>query len=314
MNNQHSPRVVLVTGAGRGIGEAIAMAFARAGDNLVLVSRTFPELVRVAKQACAYGVEALALGANVANYYEVRHAVKVAIARFGHIDVLVNNAGICGPVGPLADNNPCEWVDTILNNLAGTAFCMQAVLPYMIQRRQGIIINISGGGAVRPRPCFSSYAASKAAVVRLTETVAAEVLQYNIRINAIAPGIVNTRMLEPILAAGKKAGPEFTSARQQQLCGGHSAKDAAALALFLASPAASSITGRLISAVWDEWHSIADVLRGEPGSSICTLRRIDGREFLEQARPRAVSAPQSAPSIKSGREFGLPTGSRSIGP
>lgn len=271
-----------ITGAGRGIGEAIAHAFARAGANLVLLARTAAEIQRVAKATEALGVKTLALVADVSRRPDVQRAVAAALAEYGQIDVVVNCAGVYGPIGLLVDNDMEAWAEAIQINLIATAFCMHAVLPHMINRRKGVVINFSGGGAVSPFPRFSAYSASKAAVVRLTETVAEEVKEFNICVNVIAPGAVNTRLLDQVLEAGEKAGKEFyAKAKQQKQKGGTPPEKAAQLALFLASPVANGVTGRLISAVWDDWKSIPSQLRALGNSAMFTLRRIDGRQFTE---------------------------------
>src|SRR5437879_12317005 len=142
-----------------------------------------------------------------------------------------------------------------------------------------------GGGAVAPFPRFSAYSASKAAVVRLTETVAEEVKDSGVRINAIAPGAVNTRLLDQVLAAQDRAGQEFyAKALEQKANGGTPPELAAELAVFLASPAAAGITGRLISAVWDDWKSLPNQAQELKRSAMFTLRRIDGRQFAEVRR------------------------------
>ena len=147
--------------------------------------------------------------------------VTTAIARFNKIDVLVNGAGILGPIGLITETDPGIWTDTIRANLIGTYLCCAAVLSHMIAARRGKIINLSGGGAANPRPRFSAYASSKAAVVRFTETVAEEMKDFNIQVNAIAPGAVNTQMLDEILAAGEHAGEEtLAKARKQKESGG----------------------------------------------------------------------------------------------
>lgn len=276
-------QVAFITGAGRGIGEAIAKAFSQAGARVALLARTASEIGRVASEVNSEGGSALALTGDVSVLSHVEAAVAAALERFGQIDVLVNCAGILGPIGPLVDNSPQAWVETIQVNLIGTMLCLRAVLPHMISRRKGAVVNLSGGGSVTPFPRFSAYSASKAAVVRLTETIAGEVKEYGVRVNAISPGAVNTRMLDQTLAAGEAAGSDY-HARVVQIKaeGGTSPQQAADLAVFLASPEAAGITGRLISAVWDDWKSLPGRIAELSNSSMFTLRRIDGRHFDEK--------------------------------
>ncbi len=274
--------VALITGGGRGLGAAVAHAFAGAGSNLVLVSRTAREVDSVASACHALGVEALALTADVSRPEDVAHAVRATEKTFGRVDVLVNAAGIYGPIGPLVENDLHAWREAIAVNLLGTVYSIQAVLPGMIARGKGVVINFAGGGAVAPFPRFSAYSTSKAAVVRLTETIAEEVREQGIRVNAIAPGAVNTRMLDEALAAGERAGREFyRKSLEQKANGGTPPERAAELAVFLASPEGRGITGRLISAVWDDWRGLAGRSQELARSAMYTLRRIDGRNFTE---------------------------------
>lgn len=272
----------LVTGAGRGIGEAVAAALAGAGARLVLVSRTAGEVEQVAARLRAAGADATAVPGDVTCAADVDRAVGAAIGRFGRLDAVVNAAGVYGPIGPLAENAMEDWARAAEINLVGTARVMHRALRAMLPRGAGSIVNFSGGGAVAPFPRFSAYSAAKAAVVRLTETVAAEVAAAGVRINAIAPGAVNTRLLDQVLEAGERAGADFyRKALEQKASGGTPPERAAELAVFLISPAAAGITGRLLSAVWDDWRALAGRGGELGGSSLYTLRRIDGRQFTE---------------------------------
>ena len=277
-----SQQIVLITGAGRGIGAAMARAFGLAGADVVLVARTASEIRDLAKEIECHGAKALAVAGDVSSRSDVNKAVTVATAHFGRIDVLVNSAGVLGPIGPLTNNNSDAWIRTIEINLLGTMLCMQAILPQMTARRHGVVVNLSGGGSVTPLPRFSAYGASKAAVIRLTETIAEEVKEFGVRVNAISPGTVKTRMLDEVLAAGEAAGKEY-HARVSEIyaAGGVPPERAAELAVFLASPAASGITGRLISAVWDDWESLPSRKEEVAESALFTMRRIDGRQFVE---------------------------------
>jgi NAD(P)-dependent dehydrogenase (short-subunit alcohol dehydrogenase family) len=273
---------VVITGAGRGIGEAVALAFARHGANLALIARSPDEVARVARQATELGVTSIALPGDVSRRPELLAMMAAALERFGRIDVLVNAAGIYGPIGPFVENDLDHWRTAIEINLLGTVFASHAVLSHMLARRKGVILNFSGGGAVQPFPRFSAYATSKAAVARFTETLAEEVKGSGVRINAIAPGAVNTRLLDQVLAVGEIAGPAFyAKALEQKANGGTPPERAAELAVFLASPKCEGVTGRLISAVWDDWKSLPQQARELGCSSLFTLRRIDGRHFRE---------------------------------
>lgn len=268
-------KVAIVTGAGRGIGRAIALAFAREGADIVVFSRTLSEVEETANQIRALGRRALALRVDVSQKEAAENMVESALREFGKIDVLVNNAGILGPIGPLVENDPSHWVETIKVNLIGTFLCCKAVLPIMIKQGRGKIINLSGGGAAYPRPRFSAYGASKAAVVRLTETLAEELKEFNVQVNAIAPGAINTRIQGEILAAGEVAGEKaLAEARKARETGGTPPNVPAALAVFLASDESDGLTGKLISAVWDDWQSMGKRVSEIMSTELYTLRRV----------------------------------------
>jgi NAD(P)-dependent dehydrogenase (short-subunit alcohol dehydrogenase family) len=283
-----SGRVALVTGAGRGIGQAIALALADRGATLVVVDLAMDSLTETVALVRQQGSQVLAFAGDVANWRSVQAFVAEAHGEFGAIHVLVNNAGIQGPIGVLAENDVDAWRRTVEINLVGMFHCCKAVLPHMIKQGYGRIINSSGGGATAPRPNFSAYAVSKAAVVRLTETLAEEVRPYGIRVNAIAPGAVNTRMLDEVLAAGEAAGDELAAAQKRQAQGGTPAELAAGLVAFLASDASGDLTGKLISAPYDDWRTWdAQRIAELDHSPWYTLRRMDPhtlRPLMEQAK------------------------------
>jgi len=273
-------KVSIITGGSMGIGKAIASAFAKEGSDLVLTSRTEAEL-EVTKR----GLENSSLTrveifrADVSKPREVKDLVDFTLAKFNTIDVLVNCAGIYGPIGFVTDIDCEKWIQAININLYGTFLCVRAVLPTMIKNKAGKIINLSGGGATSPFPRFSAYSASKAAVVRLTETLAEEMKEYNIDINAIAPGAVNTRLLDQALAAGEAAGEDFLArAIKQKQEGGVPPEKVAELSIFLASSESDGLTGRLISLLWDRWKEIPQHLDDVMSSDIYTLRRIIPKE------------------------------------
>jgi len=270
-------KVAIVTGGGRGIGRAIAIALSGEGCAVVAAGRTPHETEETAGLIRGRSGAALAVTADVSQAADVEALVARTVESLGHIDILVNNAGIQGTIGPLVENDPVLWIQAIHVNLVGTFLCSRAVLPGMMKQRSGKIINLSGGGATAPRPHFSAYAASKAAVVRLTECLAEEVREYNIQVNAIAPGAVNTRMLREVLAAGVQAGEKAISEAQRQMSnGGTPAERAAALAVFLASAESECLTGKLISAPHDAWETWdRERLSKLSSSPWFTLRRID---------------------------------------
>lgn len=267
-------RFALITGGGRGIGEAIAQRFAAEGAQLALAARTADELVRVAESCRAAGAKVSVHVVDVSIRDQVERLVEAA----GPLDVLVNCAGTYGPIGPLPDNDMDEWERGLRVNLMGTVYACRAVIPGMVERGRGSIINLSGGGATAPLPNFSLYAVSKAAVARLTDTLAAELAGTGVRVNAIAPGAIDTRLQDDVLAAGDRAGELFPRMHTMRETGkGSTAIDVPArLALFLASDASAGLTGKLISAPHDPWVSWDSTkIESLNQSPWYTIRRLD---------------------------------------
>jgi len=268
-------KIAIVTGAGRGIGKAISLAYADEGANVIAISRTLSEVEETARQIRSTGKHATAIRADISNIGEVENAISFVIKEFGQVDILVNAAGIQGPIGPIVENDINHWIQTAQVNLIGTFLCIRMVLPTMMKQGYGKIINFSGGGATSPRPYFTAYAASKGAVAHLTESLAGELKGYNIQVNVIAPGAVNTKMLDQVLKAGLLAGEhEFKKAQEQLEKGGAPIEKPAKLAVFLASDESNGLSGKLISAVWDNWQHMASQISKIMSSDIYTLRRV----------------------------------------
>lgn len=272
-------KVAIITGAGRGIGRAMALAFARAGANLALASRTAAELEGAAEEVVAEGGVVAFRQTDVSRREDFEALVEFTLSQYGRVDVLVNNAGTYGPIGPFAETDLERWAEALQVNLGGTLNGCRAVLPLMIRQKGGKIINMSGGGATGPLPNFTAYGVSKTAVVRLTETLAEEVRGHNVQVNAIAPGAVDTRLQDDLLAAGERAGRELherMSRMRETGEGGVPPELAAELAVFLASAAGDKITGKLIAAPhdgWQEWDAARiEELASKPWF---TLRRMD---------------------------------------
>ena len=273
---------VILTGAGRGIGQVIARKFATEGATLALLSRTKEELEETLELIKSDSPSSIIVPVDISDEAQVKKVISLIKSRFKAIDVLINNAGIQHQIGKFHENDFLVWKQNIVINLFGTALLTHLVLPEMIKNKKGKIINMSGGGSTSPRPNFSAYAVSKTAIVRFTETLAEEYRENNIDINAVAPGAINTQMLEEVIAADIFAGQELSDAMKRKNNGGNDPNVAASLFAFLASDLSVGITGKLISAPWDPWeeHEFQQELKTK--KDLGTLRRIDNKTFFEK--------------------------------
>jgi NAD(P)-dependent dehydrogenase (short-subunit alcohol dehydrogenase family) len=272
-------RTALVTGANQGLGKAIAHAFVMAGANVFLCARDDAKLAEVQTELqgfCKTGQRVESMRADVSKRDEVDRLIAAALAVFPQIQILVNNAGVYGPKGAIDDVDWEEWVEAIEINLIGSILVARALLPHFRSQHYGKIIQLSGGGATSPLPFISAYAASKAGIVRFMETLAEEVKADGIDINSIAPGALNTRLLDEVLAAGPdKVGKSFYErSLKQKSEGGAPLERGSDLSVFLASAQSDGMTGKLISAVWDPWEQFPEHLDDLQKTDIYTLRRI----------------------------------------
>ena len=279
--NKHNfkNQVVVVTGGSGGIGKATAVAFVNAGAKVIIGGRDIKKLRAISKE-----IDCDFCQVNVENLKSVKKFVLKVVKKYKKIDVLINSAGIYGPIGQFHTNNLKDWEQAIKINLFGVVNVTHTVLPIMFKQKKGKIINLSGGGAVQPFPNFSAYATSKASVVRFTENLAKEYEKNNIQINAVAPGAINTLFLDQVIKAGeKKVGKDFyEKSLEQKKTGGDSPELAAELMLFLCSPNSFNITGKLIAAKWDGWKNFtAEQISKFNLKSDYTLRRIDNKYFKE---------------------------------
>jgi len=276
-------KVALITGANQGLGLEIAQHYIQAGAKVFLCARNQALLEeakasllklpntegRVASLVCDVSLES-----------DVTKVVEETVRQFGRIDILVNNAGVYGPKGSIDDVDWAQWVSAIQINLMGSVLMSRAVLPHFKRQKKGKIIQLSGGGATNPLPFISAYAVSKAAIIRFCETLAEEVREFQIDVNAIAPGPLNTRMLNEVLEAGpEKVGSTFyQKAMIQKEQGGAPLSKGAELAVFLAAQQSDGITGKLISALWDDWENFPSHKPQLNESDVYTLRRIVAKD------------------------------------
>ena len=274
-----SGRSAIITGANQGLGRVIAEHYVKAGASVLLMARDSKLLEQVREEISplARNGQKILIERGDVSIRESCDAVVARAAReLPNLSILVNNAGVYGPKGAIEDVDLDEWVRAIEINLFGTVYMCRAIIPTLKAAKYGKIVNLSGGGATAPLPRISAYAASKAAVVRMTDTLAEELKEWNIDVNAIAPGALNTRLLDEVLQAGpEKVGKAFFDrSMKQRNEGGAPMEKGAALAVFLAARESDGITGRLISAVWDDWQNLPKQRESIAKSDVYTLRRI----------------------------------------
>jgi NAD(P)-dependent dehydrogenase (short-subunit alcohol dehydrogenase family) len=272
-------RAAIITGASEGLGREIASEYVRGGASVVLCARDAERLERARleiDELASADQTVMAIPADVSDPAAVDRLMTLALERLGRVHVLVNNAGVYGPIGALESVNWQAWTRAIEINLYGSVLMARAVLPHFKRHRYGKIVQLSGGGATNPLPRIGAYAASKAAVVRFAESLALEVEAFGVDVNAIAPGALNTGMMNELLSAGPEAVGEDLYERMKKTAdeGGTPLARGAELAVFLGSAASDGISGRLLSAVWDPWSELPARREALKRSDVYTLRRI----------------------------------------
>jgi NAD(P)-dependent dehydrogenase (short-subunit alcohol dehydrogenase family) len=272
-------RGIVITGASQGFGKAVAQACLSEGAHVLLCARN-GEVLESAQQElsgqAATAQKVLAEQADVSDPEQVTRLIRRAIDELPGFCGVVNNAGVYGPKGLIEEVDWDDWSQAIAINLMGVVLVCRTVIPFFRQQGGGKIVNLSGGGATAPLPRLSAYAASKAAVVRFTETLAEETADAGIDVNSVAPGALNTRLLDEVLDAGpEKVGLSFYErAVRQKAEGGAPLEKGADLCVFLLSSLSNGITGRLLSAIWDPWDTLSDRRSELRKTDVYTLRRI----------------------------------------
>ncbi len=267
----------VVTGASQGLGLAITRVFLAEGASVLICARNGAELEAARQELDAeHPGKVFAERCDVGREADLDAFAASAARLMGGVDILVCNAGVYGPKGAIDTVDWAAWVQAIQINLTGTVYCCRAFLPQLRASSRGKILIISGGGATKPLPNLSAYAASKAGVVRFAETLAEELKPEGIDVNSIAPGALNTRLLDEVLEAGPGVVGEgfYQSAIKQRDSGGTSPELGGRLCAYLASAAGDGITGRLISAQWDPWERMESFKEEMRTTDVYTLRRI----------------------------------------
>jgi 2-deoxy-D-gluconate 3-dehydrogenase len=235
-------KVAIVTGAGRGVGRALALALVGAGANVVLAARSAGEIGEVASEVEDLGRRALAVPTDVTREGEVERLVRRAVEELGGLHVLVNNSGVIHDA-PLTETSPEEWDRVVATNLRGTFLCMQAAGRHFLSRGEGKVINVASNFAFMGVPRFASYCASKAAVVNLTRAAAVEWASRGVQVNAIAPGYIETSM-----NAALRENEELSTRVIKQIPARRMARpeELGPLVVYLASPVSDFMTGETL--------------------------------------------------------------------
>lgn len=279
---------ILITGGSQGFGRHLVEAFLAEGANVVFCARTATDVSHAeAELRSTLPSDQYVVGVvcDVSDPASVAALFARTVA-LGPLHAVVNNAGIYGPIGPTEDLALTDWNQAWAVNVTGTLLVCQHAVRAMKPLGGGKIVNISGGGATNPMPRFAAYAATKAAVVRLTETLAEEYRADCIEVNAIAPGALRTRLTQQVLDAGPaKAGEDFFARNKKWSDeGAVDPKLGAALCVYLASRESDGITGKLISAQWDPWED-PEKFRALATGDVYTLRRIVPEDRVKKTAP-----------------------------
>jgi NAD(P)-dependent dehydrogenase (short-subunit alcohol dehydrogenase family) len=283
MNKILNGKKAIITGANQGLGFEIARKFTISGADIMICARNEKKLEAAKDQLLRIASnkqKIISQVADVSKEKDVELVVSKSLNQLGGCHILVNNAGVYGPKNSIELIDWKEWIKTIEINLYGSILMSRSVIKHFKQQKYGKIIQLSGGGATNPLPNLSAYAVSKAAVIRFCETLAEELRGSGIDVNAIAPGSLNTRLLDEIIKAGPKKVGKFFYERslKQKKNGGVPLEKGANLAVFLASSKSDGITAKLISAIWDKWEEWPSHLDELNKTDAYTLRRIVGKD------------------------------------
>jgi NAD(P)-dependent dehydrogenase (short-subunit alcohol dehydrogenase family) len=263
---------IVLTGSSTGIGRALATQLLARGHRVWGLARS-DQADFAAENPSAFFTSRC----DVADWTQVQRSAQAVTAAWTHVDGLICCAGIQGEVGPAICADPIRWSHTVRANLDGTFFPFRAFYDLLARApRRAKVIAFSGGGATKPRVNFSAYGVAKTGVVRLIETLAEELQDQPIDLNSIAPGAINTRLTDEVLALGPTltGAAEYAAAQKQKSSGGAPLEKALSLVEWLLSPASDGVSGRLIAAQWDPWSNLQLNTEKLVATDIYTLRRI----------------------------------------
>ena len=271
-------KTILITGSNQGIGYQLSKYFIKKDFNIILCARNKKKLLEVEKKLSKLKKTPGKL--DISSEKQINLFLNKIFKKFKRIDVLINCAGIYGPKGQFENLSWTKWKEVIKINLLGSIYLIKKIIPYFKKQKKGNIIQFAGGGAASSFPFFTAYSTSKVAIVRFIENIAIEQKKNNISLNCIAPGPVNTRMLDEVLKAGPdKVGKVFyKKSILQKKNGGTDINKINKLVEFLCDEKNNFITGKLISAQWDNWEKFKFNKNKLTNSDIGTLRRIAGRD------------------------------------
>lgn len=283
INENLKGKTILLTGGTEGFGRSLATELVKNQVNLIVCARSkvsIDSLIADLELVKQVGQKIYATVTDVSNSDEVDELYENTKKKFGKVDILINNAGVIGTIDRFLDADFKKWKESININFIGSALMIKRFLPDMLEQKYGRIIQLSGGGATAPLHGMSAYASSKIAIVRLIETLSTEYFNSGVEFNCVAPGLLKTRLLNEMLVAGPdKIGDAFfkkTANKNGDL--NDSTEKACKLIMFLCSDASKDISGKLISAEWDNWEIWPEHLNELVNSDLYTLRRITGKD------------------------------------
>jgi 3-oxoacyl-[acyl-carrier protein] reductase len=273
-------KLALITGGSRGLGLYLVKKFWTKGYSIIVVARNaIDKNDFIKKLPTRKKQNFISFSCDLSEINQVKSLIDRIKSTTSHIDVLINNAAIQGPIGQICDNDMLEWNKTLRVNLIAPVTLCHGLIPLMKKKSGSSIINISGGGAPGPRVNFSAYATAKAGLVRFSETISEELKIKGIRVNCIAPGAMKTDMLREVLIKRDVAGVSEIKKAENILSNDYlTITRVANLAFFLASDISKGITGKLISAIWDNWEQLPNYLDELSRSDVYTLRRITSQD------------------------------------